>query len=104
MVNFFESSGNGRSRNEKLNGAAPPMRRLEEAKRTYAKALVGKGYEKEIVILGRDSMGNEENRTLRKVDDFGKKDTLMLPENQAGEEAGTFPSIDKEIFLDFSRV
>lgn len=62
-----------------------------------------KGYEKEIVILGRDSMGNE-NRMLRKVDDFEKKDTLTLPKNQAGKKAGTFPSIDKQIFLDFSNV
>lgn len=65
---------------------------------------MGKGYDTEIVILGRDSMGNEENRMLRKVDDFGKTYTLMLPENQAGKEAGTFPLIDKEIFLDFSSI
>lgn len=63
---------------------------------------MGKGHEKEIGILSRDSLGNEENQTLRKMDCFGKKDLLALSGNQAGKEAGTFPSMDKENFLDFS--
>lgn len=49
-------------------------------------------------------MGNAENRTLRKMGGFGKKYFLKLLGNQVGGDTGTFPSIDKENFLDFSTV
>jgi hypothetical protein len=55
-------------------------------------------------ILSRDSLGNEENRTLRKRNGFGMKDLLMLPKNSVGGEAETIPMIDKENFLHFNIV
>ncbi|GLT53004.1 hypothetical protein SLA2020_263040 [Shorea laevis] len=38
------------------------------------------------------------------MDAFGKKDFLTLPRNQAGGDAETFPSMDKENFLDFNTI
>lgn len=49
-------------------------------------------------------MGNEENRTLRKRDGFGKKDLLVLPKNSVGGVAELIPLIDKENFLHFKVV
>lgn len=54
--------------------------------------------------MSRDNLGNAENRLLRKMDDFGKKDILTLPENQAGGDSGNFPSMGKENALPFSIV
>jgi hypothetical protein len=77
---------------------------VDEGTWTFTEALVGKGHEKEIENLSRESLDNAENRTLRKMGGFGKKYFLKLPGNQVGGDTGTFPSIDKKNFLDFSTV
>lgn len=54
--------------------------------------------------MSRDSLGNTENQSLRRLDDFGKKDILTLPRNQAGRDSGKFPSMDKENVIPLSIV
>lgn len=77
---------------------------MEDGRQTFVEALLGKEQEKEIENLSRDSLGIAENQTLRKMEDFGKQDLLMLPGNHTGGDTGTSPSMDKEKFLDFSTV
>jgi hypothetical protein len=73
----------------KESGCVPPATQLVEGRQTFAdnaEALSGKGQEKEIENLSRDSLGNAENRMLRKMEDGGKKDLFDVTQKSCWRE------------------